>query len=113
VQQKVKVTNRNRISAKRFNAHHHHVASDETDKAISFINSQNFGWKADVCKLQKHHAEYGSHCDKPLNLAQVSGPAKADSKKSALVQAKAEAKTKTKLFGEKTDDFKKVLKKVQ
>jgi hypothetical protein len=21
------------------------------------------GWKADVCKLQKHHADYGDHCD--------------------------------------------------
>jgi len=63
--------------------------------------------------LQKHHAEYGSHCDKPLNLAQVSGPAKVETKKAALVQAKAEVKTKTKIFGEKSDDFKKVLKKVQ
>jgi len=73
MEQKVKVTNRNRVSAKRFNAHHHHVATDETDKAISFINSQNFGWKADTCKLQTHHPEYGTHCQKGLNLAQVSG----------------------------------------
>lgn len=38
-------------SAKRFNAHLEHVPSDENDLAISFINSQDFGWKADVCKL--------------------------------------------------------------
>lgn len=40
-----------RTSKTRFNAHQEHQASDETDKAISFINSQNLGWKADVCKL--------------------------------------------------------------
>jgi hypothetical protein len=47
----------------RFNAHQEHTPSDETDKAITFINSQDLGWKADVCKLQKHHADYGDHCD--------------------------------------------------
>ena len=47
----------------RFNAHHEHTATDETDKAITFINSQDLGWKADVCKLQKHHADYGDNCD--------------------------------------------------
>ena len=52
-----------RKSQNRFNAHHSHTPSDETDKAIMFINSQNFGWKADTCKLQKHHAEYGAHCE--------------------------------------------------
>jgi len=40
-----------------------HTANDETDKAISFINKNDLGWKADVCKLQKHHADYGSHCE--------------------------------------------------
>lgn len=40
-----------------------HAANDETDKAISFINKNDLGWKADVCKLQRHHADYGSHCD--------------------------------------------------
>jgi hypothetical protein len=50
-----------------------HKASDETDKAISFINNQNLGWKADTCKLQTHHAEYGSHCDAlKQKLAQIS-----------------------------------------
>jgi hypothetical protein len=79
----------------RYNAHKEHVPSDETDKAISFINSQNLGWKADVCKLQKHHAEYGSHCDNedaPVSLAQT--------------------KSK-KVFGENTEDFKAALEKAQ
>jgi hypothetical protein len=40
-----------RSSKKRFNAHHAHKATDETDKAISFINNQDLGWKADTCKL--------------------------------------------------------------
>lgn len=48
---------------RRFNAHKDHTPSDETDAAITFINSQNLGWKADVCKLQKHHADYGAHCE--------------------------------------------------
>ena len=30
----------------------------------------DLGWKADVCKYQKHHAKYGSHCD-GLLLAQT------------------------------------------
>lgn len=61
-----------RTSSKRFNAHHAHVPSDENDLLISTINSLDLGWKADVCKLQKHHADYGSHCDTPLELAQTS-----------------------------------------
>jgi hypothetical protein len=60
-----------RDSHKRFNAHHAHVPSDENDLLISTINSLDLGWKADVCKLQKHHAEYGDHCDS-VNLAQTS-----------------------------------------
>ena len=39
------------------------LSQDETDKAITFINNNDLGWKADVCKLQKHHADYGSHCE--------------------------------------------------
>lgn len=49
--QNVQLDSRVRTSSQRFNAHFEHKASDETDKAISFINSQNLGWKADVCKL--------------------------------------------------------------
>jgi hypothetical protein len=52
-----------RSDSKRYNAHLEHEANNHTDKAISFINNNNFGWKADVCKLQTHHHEYGSHCD--------------------------------------------------
>lgn len=96
---KSKLLARQRQHSKRFNAHSEHVASDETDKAISFINNQNLGWKADTCKLQKHHSEYGSHCDK-VNLAQVS-----DDKNQTLVQ--------TKVFGENTDNFKKALTTAQ
>ena len=58
-------------SHKRYNAHARHVPSDETDLLISAINSLDIGWKADTCKLQKHHAEYGNHCDS-VNLAQTS-----------------------------------------
>ena len=43
-------------SHKRFNAHAEHVPSDENDLIISSINALDLGWKADTCKLQKHHA---------------------------------------------------------
>lgn len=55
-----------RKSHTRHNLHHEHVPTDETDLLISTINSMDLGWKADVCKLQKHHANYGAHCDKPV-----------------------------------------------
>jgi hypothetical protein len=43
------------------------------DILIETINSSDLGWKADTCKLQKHHAMYGAHCDKEktINLAQT------------------------------------------
>lgn len=59
---KTEKSTQQRSANARFNAHHEHTASDETDKAITFINSQDLGWKADVCKLQKQHADYGDHC---------------------------------------------------
>ena len=53
-----------RKSHVRFNAHHAHVPSDNTDLLIEAINNMDIGWKADTCKLQEHHANYGSHCKK-------------------------------------------------
>lgn len=37
------------------------------------MNEADLGWKADVCKYQKHHANYGAHCDAegPVALAQI------------------------------------------
>jgi hypothetical protein len=61
--EKVETHQAKRSPTNRINAHAEHKANDETDKAISFINNQNLGWKADTCKLQTHHAEYGSHCE--------------------------------------------------
>jgi hypothetical protein len=58
-----KLMTKERSSKKRFNAHIEHEPSDENDKAISFINKSNLGWTADVCKHQKHHPNYGKHCD--------------------------------------------------
>jgi hypothetical protein len=48
--------------------HLEHKPSDEIDLLISSVNEADLGWKADVCKYQKHHANYGAHCD--LQLAQ-------------------------------------------
>lgn len=60
-----------RAHNKRSNPHHDHVPSDEMDLLISTINEADLGWKADVCKLQKHHEQYGSHCDSEVELAQT------------------------------------------
>ena len=63
-EKQAKVQLRHGNDNKRFNAHIEHTPSDANDKAISFINNNNLGWTADVCKLQKHHSDYGSHCEK-------------------------------------------------
>ena len=51
-----------RTTHSRYNAHHEHVPSDKNDMLIEAINTMDLGWKADTCKYQKHHANYGSHC---------------------------------------------------
>jgi len=84
----------------RFNAHLEHVASDETDAAISFINANDFGWTADTCKLQTHHEDYGAHCD-DLKLAQLD---------ESVVIEKKQKKGKV---GDNTPEFKKLLEKAQ
>lgn len=109
---KIKQMQRQMKSAKRYNAHLEHVPSDENDLAISFINSGDFGWKADTCKLQKHHADYGSHCDGQI-LAQVDSSSRDDKKKPAEKKdEKPQEKAKPK-FGDKSPEFKKALEKVQ
>ena len=112
-EERLKQMQRLRQSTKRFNAHMEHVPSDETDAAISFINSQDFGWKADVCKLQKHHSDYGAHCDQQEQvLAQVSSFSDKDEVK--LTEAKSTSvanATSTAASKETTDDSKKHSKK--
>lgn len=66
-----------RADSKRGNPHHFHVPNDEMDLLIETVNSGDFGWKADVCMLQKHHHMYDADkCDKkedkPVNLVQTS-----------------------------------------
>jgi hypothetical protein len=91
--------------SQRFNAHLSHVPSDENDAVISFINKNDFGWKADVCKLQTHHEDYGAHCNKKeednVMLAQTD--------ESESIEKKT--KNKKKKFGEKNEEFKKALTK--
>lgn len=55
-----------RANNKRSNLHHDHVPSDSMDLLIQTINESDLGWKADVCKLQKHHESYGENCDSEL-----------------------------------------------
>ena len=59
----------NKIKAKkRVNMHLEHKPSDEMDILISAVNAADLGWKADVCKYQKSHPNYGKHCDEELLL---------------------------------------------
>jgi len=54
-----------RASGKRSNPHYNHVPNDEMDLLIETVNSGDFGWKADVCMLQKHHHMYDAdNCEK-------------------------------------------------
>ena len=57
-----------RASDRRQNLHQNHVPSEAMDLLIVTINDSDFGWKADVCKLQKHHELYGSHCGDEENI---------------------------------------------
>ena len=71
--------------------HLEHKPSDEVDVLISAVNEADLGWKADVCKYQKHHANYGAHCDlqlaqEAISLAQTS----TKSKDSDLVEEAAD-----------------------
>lgn len=66
------------------NTHHSHIPSDYMDLLIETINeSDSIPWKADTCKHQKHHAKYGAHCDKELNLAQIDSNDEDDDVKAA------------------------------
>jgi len=52
---------------KRHNMHLENKPSDEMDLLITTVNEADLGWKADVCKYQKSHALYGSHCGEAKN----------------------------------------------
>lgn len=89
------------------------------DLLISTINeSDNIPWKADTCKHQKHHASYGSHCDKGLQLAQLDDDDDDKAEKEApatLVQKSAPSSTsssKPKGFGQ-GPEFQKALETAQ
>lgn len=53
--------------------HLEHRPSDEMDLMIEAVNAADLGWKADTCKYQRTHANYGDHCDTDkVSLAQTS-----------------------------------------
>ena len=98
-----------RKSHKRFNAHAAHVASDENDLLIEAINTLDLGWKADTCKYQKNHANYGNHCES-LSLAQVSNN---QDQEEAEAEGEGESEASgAKIFGE-GKDFEKSLEKAR
>ena len=94
-------------SSKRTNLHLEHKPSDEMDLLISTLNDADLGWKADTCKLQKHHAKYGQGqvCEGQghggLLLAQTG------SKSGAGIDGGAEAKE---FAADGDKDFQKTLK---
>jgi hypothetical protein len=47
-----------------------HKPDEVTDLLIETINKNNYGWKADVCMLQRNHPSYGDHCDDTSLLQQ-------------------------------------------
>jgi len=74
------------------------------DLLIDEVNKADLGWTADVCKYQKHHANYGAHCDKELMLAQTSD--------DNLQVSDDDKALETKKFGDKSDPkFVKALEK--
>jgi hypothetical protein len=80
------------------------------DLLISAVNEADLGWKADVCKYQKHHANYGAHCDKPVMLAQT-GSKDDENQDEANIQT---AIDKNENFGNKDNkEFMAALEKAQ
>ena len=79
------------------------------DLLISSVNEADLGWKADICKYQKHHELYGKHCDSDQNtltLAQIGDDE--DDQTQELVDSKPEPK-----FGGDGADFQAALAKAQ
>ena len=94
-----------KTNGKRFNALAQHQATNHSDNAITFINNNDFGWKANTCMLSQDHAQYGSHCNQEggsVTLAQVDNNTKA---------AEAPKVPVPKKFGENTKEFQAALAK--
>lgn len=88
--------------------HLEHQPSDEMDLLIEAVNKADLGWKADVCKYQKTHPNYGKHCDEEL-LVQTS---EKDEDDSQLDQQEIDPNKKE--FGVKGDkEFEAALEKAR
>ena len=97
---------------KRINMHLEHKPSDEMDLLISAVNAADLGWKADVCKYQKTHPNYGKHCEDEALLVQTSERDDTDELQSLEQQEIADSNKKE--FGVKGDkEFEKVLEKAR
>lgn len=81
------------------------------DILISAVNAADLGWKADVCKYQKNHPNYGKHCDEEALLLQTSERDDDDGQNLNEIVADEPPK---KEFGAKDDkEFKTVLDKAR
>ena len=93
------------------NLHLEHKPSDEMDLLISAVNAADLGWKADVCKYQKTHPNYGKHCEEEALLLQTSERDEDDGTAQSLDQQEQDNK---KEFGVKGDkEFEAVLEKAR
>ena len=70
------------------------------DVLIEAVNEADLGWTADVCKYQKHHAKYGSHCEKEALLLAQTGDDDLTAIAEEDTKVAAEAGNK---FGDKND----------
>jgi hypothetical protein len=95
---------------RRSNPHHDHKPNDHTDKLIELINTSNLGWKADPCKMQKHHSLYQKHCkpDDKLGLAQVNSDIDEERPVFGKGDGFAEALEKAQSFQKKYTDYKSI-----
>ena len=78
MKQKVSHKKQPRAHNKRSNLHYDHKPSDTMDLLIETINESDLGWKADICKLQKHHQLYVENCDSELVQVESDSEAEAE-----------------------------------
>jgi len=83
--------------------HHKHQPSNDQDLLITEINDLNLGWRADTCKLQKTHPDYGTHCHES-NLAEVKKPSETSKVEFGKQPNFSEALTEAQKYAKKYQD---------
>ena len=96
----------------RKNFHLDHEPSDEMDLLITTLNDGDFGFKGDMCKLQKHHERYGEgqECDKQEEdqLLQLDSEIEIEAESESELEKSSKVK-----FGSNNKIFQQALEKAQ